>query len=87
MYLLEKQNTEALMGRILGFQDLDRFYDRLGKDGSHFINSNDICTPLGCVKEMVDVIPRGFWNRKDIRVLDPCCGNGNFHAYLKQRHP
>jgi type I restriction-modification system DNA methylase subunit len=54
----------------------------LNKDETHFNNSNDICTPIGCVKEMVDSIPEEFWDNKNIKVLDPCSGNGNFHAYI-----
>lgn len=30
---------------------------------------------------MLDYIPNEFWQQKNIRVLDPCCGNGNFGAY------
>jgi SAM-dependent methyltransferase len=37
---------------------------------------------MDCVKEMVDKIPDEFWNRKNIKILDSCCGNGNFHAYI-----
>ena len=39
------------------FWEVGAFYSRLNEDLSHFTNSNDICTPLGCVKEMVDTIP------------------------------
>jgi tRNA1(Val) A37 N6-methylase TrmN6 len=35
--------------------------------------------------EMVDCIPKTFWKKNDIKVLDPCCGNGNFHAYIKTK--
>ena len=31
---------------------------------------------------MVDAIPEEFWLRKDIKILDPCAGNGNFPAYI-----
>ena len=57
-------------------------FDNLNSDLSHFNNSNDICTPMGCVKEMVDTIPKEFWHRKNLKILDSCCGNGNFHAYI-----
>ena len=40
------------------------FYNALDKDLSHFSNSNDICTPIECVKEMVDTIPMSFWEKK-----------------------
>lgn len=54
-------------------------------DVSHYENSNDICTPLGCVREMVDAIPASFWRRSKLRILDSCCGNGNFHAYIQKK--
>jgi len=31
---------------------------------------------------MIDTIPQEFWSRKDISILDPCAGNGNFPAYI-----
>ena len=58
-------------------------FDRLNEDPRHFRNSNDICTPMGCVREMVDAIPQSFWSRRQLRILDSCCGNGNFHAYIQ----
>ena len=60
-------------------------FDKLNKDESHFVNSNDICTPIECVKEMVDSIPEAFWKRNDLKILDSCCGNGNFHAYIETK--
>lgn len=44
-------------------------------------NRDDITTPMECVKKMIDYIPEEFWFRNHIRILDPCCGNGNFGAY------
>ena len=67
------------------FNSIDNYYQELNRDESHFQNSNDICTPMGCVKEMVDTIPTSFWRRKNIKVLDSCCGNGNFHAYIQKK--
>ena len=34
------------------------------------------------VKEMIDAIPEELWQRSQLKVLDPCAGNGNFPAYL-----
>lgn len=62
-------------------------FDRLNEDLRHFHNSNDICTPMGCVKEMVDTVPDELWRRRGLRVLDSCCGNGNFHAYIQTKVP
>ena len=55
-------------------------YNKLNLDSSHMKSTDDICTPMECVKLMIDYIPNDFWDR-DIKVLDPCCGNGNFGAY------
>lgn len=59
--------------------------DRLNSDKSHFVSRDDICTPMECVKKMLDYIPLVFWEKKNIKVLDPCCGNGNFGAYCKTK--
>lgn len=67
------------------FAEINAYFNKLNLDKNHFVNSNDICTPLECVKEMVDSIPKTFWQRKDIKILDSCCGNGNFHAYIRTK--
>lgn len=61
------------------------YFDKLNEDLSHYSSTNDICTPMGCVKEMVDNIPDELWHRKNIKILDPCAGNGNFPAYLETK--
>ena len=67
------------------FNEIKNYFNRLNQDLSHFTNSNDICTPMDCVKEMVDKIPQEFWQRKNIKILDCCCGNGNFHGYISTK--
>jgi adenine-specific DNA-methyltransferase len=67
------------------FEDIRLYFNKLNQDTSHFVNSNDICTPIECVKEMVDALPLEFWNRKNLKILDSCCGNGNFHAYIQTK--
>jgi SAM-dependent methyltransferase len=67
------------------YAKLKKELDSLNFDKSHFVNSNDICTPMNCVEDMVDAIPEELWKRENIKVLDPCCGNGNFPAYLKEK--
>ena len=62
-------------------------FNTLNGDYNHFNNSNDICTPMECVKEMVDTIPNQFWKRKGIKIFDSCCGNGNFHSYIATKTP
>ena len=64
------------------FYKIRDYFNSLNKDNSHFINSNDICTPIECVKEMVDKVPSSLWKRKNLKIFDSCCGNGNFHAYI-----
>ena len=67
-------------------QTLIEQIEALNNDQSHFTCSNDICTPIGCVEEMVNTIPASFWN-KEVQVLDPCAGNGNFYGYVKKFLP
>ena len=66
---------------LYDFSKIKEYFDSLNEDKSHFINSNDICTPMYCVREMLESLPPDFWTKKDLKILDPCCGNGNFHAY------
>ena len=63
-----------------------RHYDTvLNVDKSTYVSTNDEPTPMKCVKELIDSIPTEFWSPPDLRILDPCCGNGNFgvHIYHK----
>lgn len=69
------------------FNTAKLYFDRLNQDGSHFVNTNDICTPMDCVKEMVDRLPASFWKKTDLKILDSCCGNGNFHGYISTKVP
>lgn len=65
------------------YEEIKNYYDNLNHDVSHKLSSDDICTPIECVKTMIDYIPLEFWSRDKIKILDPCCGNGNFGAYCK----
>lgn len=67
------------------FKKIKEHFDNLNLDTSHFVNSNDICTPMDCVKTMVDSIPNKFWKNDNVKVLDCCCGNGNFPAYIVRK--
>lgn len=67
---------------FLNYAEIKAYYDNLNAQKYHYNSSNDICTPMDCVKEMVDAIPGEFWERPNISILDPCAGNGNFPAYL-----
>ena len=61
------------------------FDEVLNKDKESFKTSNDEPTPLDCVEEMVNKIPDKFWEKDNLKILDPCCGNGNFHIVIYQK--
>jgi adenine-specific DNA-methyltransferase len=61
------------------YEELSSYYDNvLNKDKTTYKSSNDEPTPIPCVKEMIDKLPIELWEKKDLKILDPCCGNGNF---------
>ena len=61
------------------FPQLKTYYDTvLNTDKTSFVSSNDEPTPIGCVQEMLAKVPAELWHRPDLRILDPCCGNGKF---------
>lgn len=61
------------------FEELQEYYDKkLNLDKSTYKSSNDEPTPMNCVIEMVCKLPEELWNRSNLKILDPCCGNGNF---------
>ena len=67
------------------YMEIKSHYDDvLNKDRGSFKSSNDEPTPISCVEEMIKKIPRGFWKRplEDLKILDPVCGNGNFHSVI-----
>ncbi len=39
------------------FDKIKQYFDTLNHDKEHFVNTNDICTPMDCVKEMANSIP------------------------------
>lgn len=66
--------------------DVKTYFDTvLNVDKSTYTSSNDEPTPIACVEEMLAKVPLELWSRKGVKILDPCCGNGNFHfvAYHK----
>jgi len=75
-----KMNTPTLDD---DYTTLKKYYDNtLNKDSNLVETSNDEPTPIDCVEEMVSKIPENFWRRKDIKILDPCCGCGNFPVVI-----
>ena len=67
----------------LPIEDVCTYYDDvLNADKSTYKSSNDEPTPMLCVKELIQSIPADFWKQPDLKILDPCCGNGNFGVHL-----
>lgn len=64
------------------YNELVKYYDTLNNDKTTYRSSNDEPTPISCIEEMYKMIPSEFWKRHDLKVLDPCCGNGNFFIVL-----
>tara|TARA_R110002020_G_scaffold401228_1_gene611450 strand:+ start:668 stop:1939 length:1272 start_codon:yes stop_codon:yes gene_type:complete len=64
------------------YEELKNYYDNvLNKDKTSYKTSNDEPTPIGCVEEMLSKLPQEIWQLDGLRILDPCCGNGNFHLF------
>lgn len=60
--------------------ELKIYYDEvLNKDKTTYKSSNDEPTPIDCIIEMISKIPNELWSKKNLSILDPCCGNGNFN--------
>lgn len=65
------------------YADLKTYYDTvLNKDKKTFKTSNDEPTPIGCVELMLSKIPETAFKKTNLKILDPCCGNGNFHLVM-----
>lgn len=64
------------------YQDLVNYYDILNQDKTTYRSTNDEPTPIGCIEEMMQKIPNEIWTRQNLRILDPCCGNGNFFIVI-----
>ena len=61
------------------FDELKAYYDDiLNLDKTTYVTSNDETTPIDCVSEMIGKIPKELWAQDNLKILDPCCGNGNF---------
>jgi len=64
---------------ISTFDEIKKYYDEiLNTDKSTYTSSNDEPTPIDCISEMINKIPGELWEKKELSILDPCCGNGNF---------
>lgn len=61
------------------FDNIKFYYDNvLNIDKTTYKSSNDEPTPIDCIIDMVSKIPNELWIKENLKILDPCCGNGNF---------
>ena len=61
-------------------EDIIKYYDdELNKI---IPTRNDISTPMKCVAQMLQKVPKKLFTKQNITILDPCCGYGNFHVML-----
>jgi len=70
-------NIPSIMNSIS--DQLKTHYNKvLNMDKSTYKSSNDEPTPIECIEEMMAKLPDELWSRTDLKILDPCCGNGNY---------
>lgn len=73
------QHTKNITIDNSSFDEIKKYYDKiLNIDKSTYKSSNDEPTPIDCISEMIGKIPKELWEKSDLSILDPCCGNGNF---------
>lgn len=73
------------------FENLKNYYDNiLNVDKTTYKSTNDEPTPIQCICDMISKIPNNLWEKENLKILDPCCGNGNFFIpiffKLKETH-
>ncbi len=47
--------------------------------------NGEVFTPLWMVKEMLETLDSAFWTNKDLKILDPCVGIGQFPVILVEK--
>ena len=73
------QPTNKITIDTSNFNDIKKYYNEtLNTDKSTYKSSNDEPTPIDCISEMISKIPQDLWEKSNLSILDPCCGNGNF---------
>jgi SAM-dependent methyltransferase len=73
------ENQTNITIETSSFNELKKYYDEtLNIDKSTYKSSNDEPTPIDCISEMISKLPNNLWQKNDLSILDPCCGNGNF---------
>lgn len=83
---LNKNNNKNNKENIMITPNLDNNYEEIKNYYDNYLNvnnelvetSNDKPTPLDCVEDMVNKIDDEFWKNENNKILDPCCGCGNF---------
>ncbi len=77
--LISKKKKQNKINILKKYDYLKNYYNNtLNKDRSSFKTKNDEPTPIDCIEEMIDKIPVDLWKKESLKILDPCCGNGNF---------
>ena len=77
--LISKKKKQNKINILKKYDYLKNYYNNtLNKDRSSFKTKNDEPTPIDCIEEMIDKIPVDLWEKESLKILDPCCGNGNF---------
>ena len=73
------QSTNKITIDSSNYNDIKNYYNEtLNTDKSTYKSSNDEPTPIDCITEMISKIPKELWEKSNLSILDPCCGNGNF---------
>lgn len=68
------------------YNSLKTYYNvYLNTDQTLVKTSNDEPTPIECVEEMINKIPEDTWKNDNLKVLDPCCGCGNFFLVILEK--
>lgn len=76
--LILTYNTFIIMNVLdNSLEELTLYYDNI-LNMFKISCSNDEPTPIKCIEEMIEKIPKELWHRDYLKILDPCCGNGNF---------
>jgi len=75
-----ENQTNTITIENSSFDELKKYYDEvLNIDKSTYKSSNDEPTPINCISEMISKVPIELWKKKELSIVDICCGNGNFH--------
>ena len=75
----KRKPTNKITIDTSNFNEIKKYFnDTLNTDKITYKSSNDEPTPIDCISEMISKIPKELWEKSNLSILDPCCGNGNF---------